>query len=212
MRIRYQKLKGMEVLADREGRLLGSVRRLQLDSKKRAAVGLVFRGKLMSGEHWTRVSGIERVGQDVVFLTAMRAVRDDEPSGRDVKDMLGLPVMSMDGRRLGSLEDVVLETENWQIAGIVLDSGGAVEVGGDAVFGEDTILLRAGAGDEVVEDIEGQGGFLARVFQGEGESSGGSGKSASKNKPAKKAAKKPAKKAAAKSSARSTAKSARKKK
>ncbi len=212
MRIRYQKLKGMEVLADKEGRLLGSVRRLQLDSKKRAAVGLVFRGKLMSGEHWSRVSGIERVGQDVVFLTAMRAVRDDEPSGRDVKDMLGLPVMSMDGRRLGSLEDVVLETENWQIAGIVLDSGGAVEVGGDAVFGEDTILLRAGAGDEVVEDIEGQGGFLARVFQGEAESSGGSGKSGSKKKPAKKPTKKPAKKAAAKSSARSTAKSARKKK
>ncbi len=196
MRIRYQKLKGMEVLANKEGRLLGSIRRLQIDSKKKTAVGLVFKGKLMSGEHWTRVSGVERVGEDVVFLSAMRAVRDDEPSGRDVKDMFGLPVNTMDGKRLGSMDDVVVESESWKIVGIVLDAGGAVEVGPDAVFGEDTVLLRAGAGDEIVEDVDEQGGFLARVFTNE--------TSAPKKKPKKSARKgtkrssKPKKKAARK--------------
>jgi sporulation protein YlmC with PRC-barrel domain len=186
MRIRYQKLKGMEVLANKEGRLLGSIRRLQIDSKKKTAVGLVFKGKLMSGEHWTRVSGVERVGEDVVFLSAMRAVRDDEPSGRDVKDMFGLPVNTMDGKRLGSMDDVVVESDSWQIVGIVLDAGGAVEVGADAVFGEDTVLLRAGAGDEIVEDVDEQGGFLARVFTNES--------STSKKKSARKGAKRSSKK------------------
>ena len=170
MRIRYQKLKGMEVLANKEGRLLGSIRRLQLDSKKKIALGLVFKGKLMSGEHWSRVSGIERVGEDVVFLSAMRAVRDDEPSGRDVKDMFGLPVNTMDGKRLGALDDVVVDTDNWKIVGIVLDAGGAVEVGSEAVFGEDTVLLHEGAADDIVDDVDEQGGFLARVFSSDSES------------------------------------------
>jgi sporulation protein YlmC with PRC-barrel domain len=165
VRIRYQKIKGMEVLANKEGRLLGSIRRLQLDSRKKIALGLVFKGKLMSGEHWAKVAGVERVGEDVVFLSAMKTVRDDEPAGRDIKDMLGLPVNAMDGKRLGSLNDLVLDTETWKISAIVLDSGGAVEIGPDAVFGEDTVLLRSGAADEVIEEIDEQGGFLARVFQ-----------------------------------------------
>jgi len=195
MRIRYQKLKGMEVLANKEGRLLGSVRRLQIDSKKKVALGLVFKGKLMSGEHWTRVGGVERVGEDVVFLSAMKAVRDDEPSGRDVKDMFGLPVNTMDGKRLGSMDDVVIDSDSWQIVGIVLDAGGAVEVGSDAVFGEDTVLLRAGAGDEIIEDLDEQGGFLARVFTNE---SAGAGKGKTQKNTGKGAKRSSKKKAAGK--------------
>ncbi len=189
MKIRYQKLKGMEVLANKEGRLLGAVRRLQLDSKKKLALGLVFKGKLMSGEHWTKVSGVERVGQEVVFLSSMKAVRDDEPSGRDVKDMLGLPVMTQDGKRLGSLDDVIMDTETWKIAAIVLDSGGAVEIGQDAVFGQDMLLLRAGAGDDISE-LDEEGGFLAKVFQSESSKDKTSKKKTSKKKAARKTSRK----------------------
>ena len=184
MKVRYQKIKGMEALANKEGRLLGAVRRLQVDSKKKTAIGLVFKGKLMSGEHWTRVSGVERVGQEVVFLSSMKAVRDDEPSGRDAKDMLGLPIMTQDGKRLGSLDDVILDTDSWKIVGIVIDSGGALELGPDAVFGEDMILLRAGAGDDVTE-LDEQGGFLAKVFQSESSSKKKTGKKTAKKKPSK---------------------------
>ncbi len=189
MKLRYQKIKGMEVLANKEGRLLGAVRRLQLDSKKKQGLGLVFKGKLMSGEHWTRVSGIERVGQEVVFLTSMKAVRDDEPSGRDVKDMLGLPIMTQDGKRLGSLDDIVLDTDSWKIVAVVLDSGGAVEIGPDAVFGQDMLLLRSGAGDDITE-LDEQGGFLAKVFQSEPGKKKSSTKKTTKKKTSKKSARK----------------------
>ena len=169
MRIRYQKLKGKEVLADKEGRLLGSLRRLHIDSKKKVVTGLVFKGKVMSGERWSKVNGVTRVGEDVVYLSNMRVVKEDEAPGRDVKDLMGLPVMSMDGKRLGSLDDVVVDCENWKLMGIVLDGGGLVEIGEQAVFGPDTILLREGAGDEIEEAPAEQSGFLARVFQGDSE-------------------------------------------
>ncbi|MBW2701377.1 MAG: PRC-barrel domain-containing protein [Deltaproteobacteria bacterium] len=169
MRIRYQKLKGKEMLADKEGRLLGSVRRIHIDSKKKMVTGLVFKGKVMSGERWCKVRGVTRVGEDVVYLASMRMVIEDEAPGRDVKDLMGLPVTSLDGRRLGSLDDVVVDIKTWQLVGIVLDGGGVVEIGEQAVFGPDTILLREGAGDEIEDAPAEQSGFLARVFQGDAE-------------------------------------------
>ncbi|MBN2494186.1 MAG: PRC-barrel domain-containing protein [Deltaproteobacteria bacterium] len=166
MRIRYQNLKGKEVLADKEGRLLGTVRRIQIDSKKKSVLGIVFKGKVMSGEHWCRVNGVTRVGEDVVYLSSMKVVKDDEPPGRDVKDLIDLPINCMDGKRLGAVEDVIVETEGWKLAGVVIDRVGSVDVGPDAVFGADTVLLREGAADEIVAEPEASG-FLARVFQSE---------------------------------------------
>ena len=169
MRVRFQNLKGMEVLADKEGRLLGSVKRLQIDSKRKAALGLVFKARGISGEQWTKVSVIKRVGEDVIFLPDAKAVRDDAPSGRDVRDLLGLSVTSLDGKRLGALQDVILETENWMVAALTLDNGGEVDLGPQAVFGEDTILLQKGAADKVRQVTDKQSGFLSRVFSGDEE-------------------------------------------
>ncbi len=57
----------------------------------------------------------------------------------------GLPITSLDGKRLGALDDLIVETTNWSIAALALDSGGEVDLSKDAVFGEDTILLQKGA-------------------------------------------------------------------
>ncbi|HOX44006.1 MAG TPA: PRC-barrel domain-containing protein [Myxococcota bacterium] len=165
MRVRYQKLKGMEVLADKEGRLLGAVRRMLIDSRKRVLLGLAFRGHLMSGERWAKVGAIRRIGEDVLYLDEARSVREDEPEGRDLKDILGLPVSSLDGRRLGGLDDVVVDTDTWTLVSLVLDSGGVVDLGPESVLGEDVVLLRKGAAAEVAAPpLEQPTGFLARVF------------------------------------------------
>ncbi len=170
MQLKFANLKGMEVLADKEGRLLGPVRRLQIDSKRRSALGLVFKSRGISSEQWTQVSKIDRIGEDVIFLPDAKAVRDDQPSGRDVKDMLGLSVTSLDGKRLGALQDVILETETWSVVALALDNGGEVPVGSESVFGEDTILLQKGAADQIrTGKKSSQSGFLARVFSSEDE-------------------------------------------
>ncbi|MBW1808142.1 MAG: PRC-barrel domain-containing protein [Deltaproteobacteria bacterium] len=169
MRLRYTELKGMTVLADKEGKLLGSVRKLQVDSKRKMTVGLVFKSKSLSGERWAKVSKIQRVGEDVVFLADEKAVREDAPNGRDVRDLLGLPVTSLDGKRLGALDDLIFETDNWSIAALALDSGGEVDLSKDAVFGEDTILLQKGAFDLIRQSSSSGSGFLARVFAGDEE-------------------------------------------
>lgn len=168
MRLRFQTLKGMEMLAEREGRLLGTVRRLQIDSKRKKAIGLVFKPKGISAEQWARVSSVNRVGEEVVFLADARGVRDDTPTGRDVRDLLGLSVTSLDGKRLGTLQDVVLDTEGWSVAALVLDGNTEVEMGNKAVLGEDTILLQKGALERIQPPGEDQeGGFLSRVFNSE---------------------------------------------
>lgn len=170
MQLKFSNLKGMEVLADKEGRLLGPVRRLQIDSKRRSALGLVFKSRGISSEQWAQVSKIGRIGEDVVFLPDARAVRDDQPSGRDVKDLLGISVTSLDGRRLGALQDVVIDTETWSVIALVLDNGGEVAVGSESVFGEDTILLQKGAADQIRPGKKSaHTGFLARVFNSEDE-------------------------------------------
>jgi sporulation protein YlmC with PRC-barrel domain len=170
MQLKFANLKGMEVLADKEGRLLGPVRRLQIDSKRKSALGLVFKARGISAEQWTQVSKIDRIGEDVIFLPDAKAVRDDQPAGRDVKDMLGLSVTSLDGKRLGALQDVILDTESWSVIALALDNGGEVAVGSESVFGEDTILLQKGASDQVRPGKKSaHSGFLARVFSSEDE-------------------------------------------
>ena len=164
MLLRFADLKGMEVLANKEGKLLGTVRRLQLDSKKKIVTGLVFKGKGLASEHWTKVKGIQRIGQDVVFLSDMSVVQKTQPTGRDVKGMLGLPVTSLDGKRLGSLADVVVESTRWSIVALTLDNGGEVEVMPEAVFGEDTVLLQKGAHEKIHSKKGSSASFLSRVF------------------------------------------------
>jgi len=166
MRLRFGRLKGMEVVADKEGRLLGSVRKLLLDSKRKTALGVVFKSKALSAERWAKLSAVTRVGEDILFLGDSESVRDDAPPGRDIHDMLGLSVTSMDGKRLGSLEDVVLDPADWNLCALVLDNGGEVDLDEEAVLGEDTVLLRKGAGDQI-RPASPQGGFLARVFHSE---------------------------------------------
>jgi sporulation protein YlmC with PRC-barrel domain len=159
----------MEVLADKEGKLLGSVRKLHLDSKRKTAIGVVFKARGLSGERWAKVAKIQRVGEDVLFLTDKKAEREDEPAGRDVRDMLGLPVTSLDGKRLGALDDVIIETKDWSVAALALDNGGEVDLGKESVFGEDTILMQKGAHEQLQQGTPTQSGFLARVFNPEEE-------------------------------------------
>jgi sporulation protein YlmC with PRC-barrel domain len=168
VRFRFSSLKGMEVLAEKEGKLLGSVKRLQIDSRHKTALGLVFKARGLAKERWAKVADILRVGEDVVFLDAKKSQHEDAPAGRDVRDMLGLPVTSLDGKRLGALDDVVVDTDDWDVVALALDNGGEVDLTKDAVLGEDTILLQKGAYDQVRRGKAATGGgFLSRVFSPE---------------------------------------------
>jgi sporulation protein YlmC with PRC-barrel domain len=195
VRLKYTELKGMTVLADKEGKLLGSVRKLQVDSKRKVAVGLVFKSKGLSGERWSKIAKIKRVGEDVVFLSDNKAVREDAPSGRDVRDLLGLPITSLDGKRLGALDDLIVETDDWSIAALALDTGGEVDLSKEAVFGEDTILLQKGAFDQIRQSSGSGSGFLARVFSADEEEAPKKPrrKTGRKSKPKKKTAKRKSK-------------------
>ncbi len=188
MRLRYTELKGLEVLAEKEGSLLGTVRKLLIDSKRKTVTGLVFKGRGIAGERWAKADKVLRVGKDVVFLSDEKAQRDSAPAGRDAREMLGLPITSLDGKNLGALDDLVVDLEQWSIAALVMDDGGEVDLDKDSVFGEDTILLQKGAHENVRGGgSASQGGFLARVFsQDEGVAARRPAKKTSKKTPRRK--------------------------
>lgn len=182
MQLRFQKIKGMEVLAEKEGKLLGSIRRIQIDSSRKVVLGLVFKARAIASEQWINASSVTRVGEDVIFVTDAQAIQKGGPAGRDVKDMLGLSVTSLDGKRLGALNDIVIDTEKWAVAALVLDNGGEVEVSPKGVFGEDTILLEKGAVHKLRKSESEQSGFLTRVFNSEGSGKAANSKKTSKSK------------------------------
>ncbi len=167
MLVYYSQLKGMEVLADEEGALLGSVRRVLVDSRRRRAEAIAFKGRGVTAERWVPVSTVRRLGRDVVFVGALAEVRDDQPGGRDVRDMQGLPVNTLDGKLLGQLADLVFDSGDWSIKSIHVEGGGEADLDEKSVLGEDAVLLREGVRLSLSPQGERRGGFLSRVFRKE---------------------------------------------
>ncbi|RME24668.1 MAG: hypothetical protein D6806_09235, partial [Deltaproteobacteria bacterium] len=176
MRVTFSMLKGLEGIADKEGAIVGTVRWMLIDTEQRRAAALALRGRGISGEKWVDVADVKRVGRDVLFITSEQNIADKAPAGRDVRNLLGLPVTSLDGKRLGTLEDIVMDTKSWKIGSVVLSGGGEVDLGPEAVLGEDTVLLQKGAQDQVRMPRRGQSGrgLLDRVF-GQEENAGKAG-------------------------------------
>lgn len=162
MRIRYLELRGREVVALAEGRLLGPIRRVTLDSRTKRIVGLAFRGKLTSTEVWVEASTVERLGEDVVFLASAAQVLDGEPPGRDARDVLDLQVTTTEGSRLGTVRDLVIDTETWTIAAVVIEAAVEIPISEGSVLGEDALLLQTDLSPPA--GPSGPSGFLSRLY------------------------------------------------
>lgn len=164
MLVYYSQLKGMEVLAEAEGALLGSVRRVLFDSRRRCAEAITFKGRGVVNERWVPVSAVRRLGRDVIFVGMLAEVREDQPGGRDVRDIQGLPVNTLDGKLLGQLQDLVFDTSDWSIKLLHLQGGREAELDQRSVLGEDAVLLSAGVRLSLSPTGEKRTGFLARVL------------------------------------------------
>lgn len=161
-------IQGMQVVSLAEGRILGSVQKVFLNpSKKMVSGALVRPSGLGRDEGWIDIKDVTMIGEDVLFISKAAAYKAKAPVGRSLKDLMGIPVTSKDGKLLGSLVDVEINNQ-WQVIELNLSEGRMITIDPKhAVFGPDAILLKAGADKRVRSAVKSKPGFLARLFGAE---------------------------------------------
>ena len=221
---RLHEIQGMQVVSLEEGRIMGSALKVYLSSTQKAVSGIQVRESGLGGdESWVDIRDVDKIGEHVVFIARAANCKAKHPVGRSLKDLMGMPVLSKDGRLLGSLVDVEVD-EHWRVVELSLSENRLIGIQPEhAVFGADSILLEAGAADKVRSTVKPKTGFLARLFGSEAiqetadiisraEHAQPRRPAATKPRPAKKTSrKKPAKKAAKKTTAKKPAKKSAKK-
>jgi len=158
-------IQGMQVISLAEGRVLGSVQKVYLNPARKAVSGILVRQAGMGrNEGWVDIQDVEQIGEDVLFINKAAAYKAKAPVGRSLKDLMGMPVASLDGKMLGSLVDVEID-EKWRVVELSLSDFRQIEIDPrHAVFGQDTILLRKGADQRIRSAPRSSPGFLARMF------------------------------------------------
>jgi len=160
-----QEIQGMQVISLAEGRILGAVQKVYLDPSKKAVSGMLVRQSGMGrSEGWVEVRDVAQIGEDVLFVTKAAAYKAKAPMGRSLKDLMGMPVMSKDGKLLGALVDVEVD-EQWRVVELSLSEGRLIQIDPrQSVFGQDTVLLKPGSEQRLRSAPKSKPGFLARMF------------------------------------------------
>ena len=163
-----QEIRGMQVVTLSEGRIMGSVQKMYLNPKLKRVSGMVLKeSRFSGGESWVDIRDIDKVGEDVIFVKRASVCKAKNPVGRSLKDLMGMQVATKGGKIIGSLVDVEIDDE-WRVVEINLSEKRIVEIEPrQAIFGQDAILLRAGAEKQVRKAPRQKTGFLARVFGSE---------------------------------------------
>jgi len=148
MRSWLKDIKGMWVATYTEGAMLGTVNNIYLDPVQKTVVGLLLRsGTPLAGEDiWIDIKDVKKVGIDLIFLSNENSVSKGEPQGKKLVQFVGMPISSKDGRSLGTLADIEVDRDSWQITELGVNNNQSVAVDiAETVLGEDLILVQANA-------------------------------------------------------------------
>jgi len=165
-------LRSFIVVARKEGLRLGTVAETFVLPGTRKLSAIAVKGGLADSERYVFLDNIELIGEDVILVKNVAAVKDDlgptEESGRAFHDLRGMPVGTAGGVALGKLADMDIETKGGILAVLFLADGRAVAVKADDVtLGRDQIVLPAGYEARVSEPDEARRGFLSKLFSQE---------------------------------------------
>ncbi|MCD4812871.1 PRC-barrel domain-containing protein [bacterium] len=167
MRSWLKDIKGMWVATYTEGVMLGTVNSIYLDLAEKKVVGLVLRtGTPLAGEDsWVAIEDVKKIGVDLVFLPNESVVSKGEPQGKRMAQLVAMSVSSKDGRSLGQLADIEVDRDTWKITELGLNNNLSVDVDPvETVFGEDLILVQAGAQAQSRVSVKPKDGFIDSVL------------------------------------------------
>jgi uncharacterized protein YrrD len=161
---------GFPAISQAEANRVGVVSAVYLDAEQRRVAGLGISTRRVGGEElFVPISEIVRVGRDVVLISTEGAAKEmtgDTPSpGRNVKDLHGVRVTTMDGHHLGNVEDFRFSTD-WMIAELALTDNKALVIDHTSLTIADEVLVPADCANKIRDDKDnprGRGRAFARA-------------------------------------------------
>lgn len=161
-------LRGVLVVAYKEGVQLGKVSDIYIGKKANQIMGITFKGGLLGLEKESFVSfeNIRKLGKDVVIISSEEKVNPlpKELEKRGIKSMKGLKITTHDGAHIGELVDLSVIEDDYKITDLILDEGKMLEIEvGEITIGSDVILVPADYAARIKHIEEEKVGVLARI-------------------------------------------------
>ncbi len=147
---------GDMVISHTEGANLGSVKDVYIDTANNCISGISFRPNVMTDTSWIAAKNIELFGEDVILVSTKDASMElvgDATQGKSLRELKGHPVVTDEGRRLGTLEDLELNGANRTISELFIDQHRHIAVTPEEIkVGPDEIVVPASYENRVADD------------------------------------------------------------
>ena len=158
---------GLPVIAVAGGKQVGTVKDMLFDEEWRIEGLLLEEKHWFSSPRWVAWPDIKASGPDAVTIAGEEALRTlDDTEGKLLlfggkRKLVGLPIVTVNGRQLGIVEDVYFAAQlDRKVIGCELSDGLLADLregrkflplGREAVVGEDAIIVPAAAERELSE-------------------------------------------------------------
>jgi sporulation protein YlmC with PRC-barrel domain len=160
---------GYLVVAREEGARLGEVAHVFFDVASKRISGMTSRNGTFTPEVWFGVDQIEVMGKDVILVKSAASLtaigKGGVIKGSSLKELRGMLVVTADGRRLGTLVDLEVQSDNWTISELWLNDNQRLPVVAEEIqIGPDQIIVPAEYAAQVVGEKKASPGVLRRLF------------------------------------------------
>jgi len=146
MAISLRQLKNKWVASLAEGKIVGSVHSVYLDAEGRKLAGIQLKISRSSEERWVRSESVQKIGTDLIYISEEEVISASVPAGRCFDSLVGMPVMSKDGRALGTIMDIEVSSKSREISQLRIGPDQIIAVDqSEIIIGPDTILVQAQA-------------------------------------------------------------------
>ncbi len=127
--VKWNDLKGRAVVDLTSAKRIGSVDDLVLEPQTRQVVGLKFKPGLFNADQTVPVGAIQGIGQDAITLR-LEGIQQDAPEEQALKGLptlsqvIGNGVVTVGGKLVGNISNVMLSLEPLEISGYEISEGG----------------------------------------------------------------------------------------
>lgn len=163
-------LRGLVVVSQKEGKLLGKVSHVFIDPKEKKLSGVIAKDEFWSKERLNvPLSEINSFGEDVIFInseTKCKVIKElEDVPGISLKALQGHGVITQDGKDLGKFEDANFNLDTWTVSDLYLSGDKALKVeASEIIIGEDEILVPSNYSSQLKTQTKKHAGILSRFF------------------------------------------------